>query len=72
MSLLRSYTLEGAQPTKEQEAKEEGEADGPARCAVHQKYPFTVAANQTEDNIITDPEAVKKIVTDFAAKNAPV
>jgi predicted ribosome quality control (RQC) complex YloA/Tae2 family protein len=57
LSLLRSYTLDGP-PTQD----ENGE--GPARCAVKEKYPFSAAANLTEDNIITDPESIKKIIDD--------
>ena len=53
LSLLRSYTL-----ADNKEAAE----DGPVRCAVKEKYPFSAAANLTEDNIITDPEEVRKII----------
>lgn len=38
LSLLRSYTIQG------NEEKEDGE-QGAARCAVHQQYPFSAAAN---------------------------
>lgn len=69
-SLLRSYTLETVQPTMEAKPKEEdGDEQGPVKCAVHQKYPFGAAANQTEDNIITDPKQVKAFIYDFNAKN---
>ena len=57
LSLLRSYTLDNG-PVKD----ENGE--GPARCAVKEKYPFSAAANLTEDNIITDPDQIKKIIDD--------
>jgi len=57
LSLLRSYTLDGA-PTQE-------EGEGPARCAVKEKYPFTAAANLTEDTITTEPEEIKKLVAEF-------
>ena len=50
LSLLRSYTLDGPAPDLA-----EGE-QGPVRCAVKEKYPFSAAANLTEDNIITDPD----------------
>lgn len=64
LSLLRSYTLDGP-PTQD----ENGE--GPARCAVKEKYPFSAAANLTEDNIITDPESIKKIIDDqFKSKES--
>jgi len=62
LSLLRSYTLDGA-PKQE----EEGEA-GPVRCTIRQKYPFGAAANQSEDNIVTDPEEIKGILREYAAK----
>lgn len=54
LSLLRSYTLDNQQP----EAAVEGE-DGPVRCAVKEKYPFSQAAYLTEDNIETDPAAIR-------------
>jgi hypothetical protein len=54
---LRSYTLDGAP------AKDEND-DGPARCAVKEKYPFSAAANLTEDSIITDPLEIKQIIND--------
>jgi hypothetical protein len=57
LSLLRSYTLDGA-PTKDEND------DGPARCAVKEKYPFSAAANLTEDSIITDPVEIKKIINE--------
>ena len=57
LSLLRSYTIEGA-PTKDEDG------DGPVRCAVKEKYPFSAAANLTEDSIITDPAEVRKIIDD--------
>jgi predicted ribosome quality control (RQC) complex YloA/Tae2 family protein len=57
LSLLRSYTLDGA-PTKDEND------EGPARCAVKEKYPFSAAANLTEDNIITDPVEIKRIIND--------
>ena len=64
LSLLRSYTLDGP-PTQD----ENGE--GPARCAVKEKYPFSAAANLTEDNIITDPKSIKKIIDDqFKSKES--
>ena len=72
LSLLRSYTLEcvQAQPGEEQ-VKDLAEGEqGPVRCAVHQKYPFEVAANQTEDNIVTDPKQIKAFIYEFNAKNA--
>jgi hypothetical protein len=74
LSLLRSYTLEGGQPVpKENETVndgelKEGDLQGPVRCAVNQKYPFGAAANQSEDNIITDPEQIKQMIVDFHAK----
>ena len=64
LSLLRSYTLDGG-PAKD----ENGE--GPARCAIREKYPFSAAANLTEDSIVTEPEEVKKIFYDqFKEKTA--
>ena len=57
MSLLRSYTLDSG-PVKD----EYGE--GPARCAVKEKYPFSAAANLTEDSIITDADHIKQIIDD--------
>lgn len=56
LSLLRSYTL-----GDKNEAAAGGE-DGPVRCAVKEKYPFSAAANLTEDNIVTDKDEVKKII----------
>jgi hypothetical protein len=64
LSLLRSYTLDGP-PTQD----ENGE--GPARCAVKEKYPFSAAANMTEDNIIIDPEEIKKIIDDQFKSKEP-
>ena len=64
LSLLRSYTLD-----EKSAGQEEG---GPARCAVKEKYPFSAAANLTEDNILTDPIEVKKIIeSQFQAAPAP-
>ena len=60
LSLLRSYTLDGAPA--------EGEEGGPARCAVREKYPFSSAAYLTEDNIVIDPEEVKKLIAEQEAK----
>ena len=57
LSLLRSYTLDNG-PVKD----EFGE--GPARCAVKEKYPFSAAANLTEDNIMIDPDQIKQIIDD--------
>jgi hypothetical protein len=57
LSLLRSYTLDGG-PAKD----ENGE--GPARCAVKEKYPFSAAANLTEDSIIINPDQIKQIIDD--------
>ena len=57
LSLLRSYTLDGAP------AKDEND-EGPARCAVKEKYPFSAAANLTEDSIINDPVEIKRIIND--------
>ena len=54
LSLLRSYTLDG---TPAPEKTEDGEA-GPARCAIKERYPFSAAANLTEDNIVTELEDV--------------
>ena len=68
---MRSYTLDGApEPDQKKEGEAEGEA-GPARCGMNEIYPFTAAANQSEDNIMTEPEAIRKIVQDYADKNAP-
>lgn len=53
LSLLRSYTLDAKQADASA-AVEEGE--GPVRCAVREKYPFSQAAYLTEDSITTDPE----------------
>ena len=57
LSLLRSYTLDGA-PTKDEND------EGPARCAVKEKYPFSAAANLTEDSITTDPVEIKRIINE--------
>lgn len=57
LSLLRSYTLDGA-PTKDEND------EGPARCAVKEKYPFSAAAGLTEDSIITDPVEIKRIINE--------
>jgi len=57
LSLLRSYTLDTNAPAQEEEG-------GPARCAVHEKYPFSAAANLTEESIIIEPEEVKKAVAE--------
>jgi len=65
LSLLRSYTLGGG---KDDIAAADGE-QGPVRCAVKEKYPFSAAANLTEDNIITDPEEVKKIIEEHLKKS---
>jgi len=54
LSLLRSHTFDGAP----------AEDEGPARCAVKEKYPFSAAANLTEDSIITDPIEIKQIIND--------
>lgn len=66
LSLLRSHTFDEATKTN---------GDGPVRCTIKEKYPFTVAANQTEDNIIVDPAVITKIIDDQAkeieAQNAP-
>ena len=62
LSLLRAYTLDGAGPEVV-----DGE-QGPVRCAVREKYPFSAAANLTEDNITTDPEAIKTIISAQAQK----
>lgn len=64
LSLLRSYTLDGG-PV----ADENGE--GPARCAVKEKYPFSAAANMTEDNIITDADQIKQIIDDQFKSKVP-
>ena len=53
LSLLRSYTLDGKQPDASATGEE---AEGPVRCAVREKYPFSQAAYLTEDSITTDPE----------------
>lgn len=55
LSLLRSHTFDG---------KEEAAGDGPARCAIREKYPFSQAANLTEDNINTDAEEIRQIIDD--------
>lgn len=66
LSLLRSHTFDG------NEEAAAGE-DGPARCAIREKYPFSQAANQTEDNINTDPEEIRKIIDEqFNKKGDPV
>lgn len=66
LSLLRSHTFDEAAKTN---------GDGPVRCTIREKYPFTAAANQTEDNIITDPVVIAKMIDDQAkeieAQNAP-
>jgi len=64
LSLLRSYTLDGA---KDSIKTTEGE-DGPVRCAVKEKYPFSAAAGITEDDIVEEPEKVKKIIVDHTLK----
>ena len=50
LSLLRTYTLDG-QPKDE-------DGEGPVRCAVKERYPFSAAANLTEDNITSQPDVV--------------
>ena len=67
LSLLRSYTLDGAQDSIK--VNESGQAEeGPVRCAVKQKYPFSAAAYMTEDTIVEEPEEVKQIIKDYQAK----
>ena len=67
LSLLRSYTLDGAQDSIK--VNEGGQAEeGPVRCAVKQKYPFSAAAYMTEDTIVEEPEEVKQIIKDYQAK----
>jgi hypothetical protein len=67
LSLLRSYTLDGA-PSKQDEGGDAGEGQA-ARCGIKEKYPFAASANLTEDSIITDPVEIKKFIEDFAVKN---
>ena len=55
LSLLRSYTLDAKQPDAAAGAGDDA-AEGPVRCAVREKYPFSQAAYLTEDSILTDPE----------------
>jgi predicted ribosome quality control (RQC) complex YloA/Tae2 family protein len=62
LSLLRSYTLDGAPVV------EDGE-QGPVRCAVKEKYPFSAAANLTEDSIMTDPAEVKRLIDEQFKKS---
>ena len=57
LSLLRQYTLDGAPAQTE-------DGEGPVRCAVKEKYPFSAAANLTEDSIITERSQVEKIIVD--------
>jgi hypothetical protein len=56
LSLLRSHTFD--------EVSKSG--DGPVRCTIKEKYPFSAAANQTEDNINIDPESIAKLIDDQA------
>lgn len=58
LSLLRSHTFDEAQKAN---------GDGPIRCSIKEKYPFSAAANQTEDNINIDPESIAKLIDDQAA-----
>jgi len=53
----------------EAEEPVDGDNQGPVRCAVHQKYPFGAAANQSEDNIIVDKKQIKAFIYEFNAKN---
>ena len=59
LSLLRSYTLDAKQPEVVAPGEE---AEGPVRCAVREKYPFSQAAYLTEDSIITDPTEIKDLI----------
>ena len=63
LSLLRSYTLDAKQPDAAAGAGDEA-AEGPVRCAVREKYPFSQAAYLTEDSIVTDPDQIKSIIDD--------
>jgi hypothetical protein len=58
LSLLRPYTLEGSNPDDKEAV----------RCAVKEKYPFSQAAYLTEDNIVTDPLEITKIVEEMINK----